>query len=84
MQENMKVIDLVIEIIDARAPSASRNPDIDRMASGKSRLIIMNKSDLSDPSMNRAWSDHFKRSGYSVVMLNSKDRNGINAVLPAV
>ena len=53
MQENIKLIDLVIELVDARIPISSRNPDIDELGKGKSRIILLNKSDLSDPVWNK-------------------------------
>ena len=55
MQEDIKLVDMVIELVDARAPEASRNPDIDQMAQGKSRVLILNKADLADESVNLAW-----------------------------
>ena len=53
MQENIKLIDLVIELVDARIPISSRNPDIDELGKGKSRIILLNKSDLADPVWNK-------------------------------
>ena len=55
MEENIKLIDLVIEVLDARIPISSRNPDIDDLAKNKLRLVLLNKSDLSDESVNRKW-----------------------------
>ena len=55
MQENIKLIDLIIELVDARVPVASRNPDIDELGKGKSRIVLLNKSDLADASWNRRW-----------------------------
>lgn len=66
MQEDIKLIDLVIELVDARIPLASRNPDIDELGKNKARLILMNKSDLSDAGRNREWSDFFREK---VIML---------------
>lgn len=80
MQEDMKLIDLVIELVDARVPSASRNPDIDELGKNKFRLIIMNKSDLSDEAKNQEWSRYFKGKGYFVVCLDSRSKNGMKAV----
>lgn len=80
MQEDMKLIDLVIELVDARVPSASRNPDIDELGKNKFRLIIMNKSDLSDDGKNQEWSRYFKEKGYFVVCLDSRSKNGMKAV----
>ena len=59
MMEDIKLIDLVIELVDARIPLSSRNPDIDELGKNKARLILMNKSDLSDAGSNREWSDFF-------------------------
>ena len=59
MQENIKLIDLVIELVDARIPISSRNPDIDELGKGKSRIILLNKSDLADPVRNKKWVEFF-------------------------
>lgn len=63
MQEDIKLIDLVIEIIDARVPLSSRNPDIDELGKNKARLIILNKSDLADEKKNDAWAAWFQGKG---------------------
>ena len=60
MQEDIKLIDLVIELVDARIPLSSRNPDIDELGKNKARLMIMNKSDLSDENRNKEWALYFK------------------------
>jgi ribosome biogenesis GTPase A len=57
MQEDIKLIDLMIELVDARAPMSSRNPDIDELGRNKSRLILLNKADLADPAYNRIWTE---------------------------
>lgn len=67
MQEDLKLIDLMIELVDARVPAASRNPDIDELGKNKARLILLNKSDLADERGNDAWMEYFKGKGYSVV-----------------
>ena len=64
MQEDIKLIDLVIELVDARIPLSSRNPDIDELGKNKSRLILMNKSDLADEAVSREWAEFFKKKGY--------------------
>ena len=74
MQEDIKLIDLVIEIIDARIPFSSRNPDIDKLAQNKSRVIILNKSDLSDSKVNALWKVHFEKNG--IFVLEADSRNG--------
>ena len=66
MQEDIKLIDLIIELVDARIPLSSRNPDIDELGKNKSRLIIMNKSDLSDEAENLAWASYFKISMHAI------------------
>ena len=58
MEENIKLIDLVIELVDARIPLSSKNPDIDKLARNKSRLIILNKADLADPEVTKKWEDY--------------------------
>lgn len=63
LQENLKLIDVVVEIIDARAPAATRNPDFDTLFQGKTRVVLLNKSDLADPAASRAWVEYFKRQG---------------------
>ena len=87
MQEDIKLIDLVIEVIDARCPVSSRNPDINNLAVGKLRLILLNKSDLSDRSANQKWITFFKDQGYYCVELDSRDRKnmkGVQTTLDAV
>ena len=84
MQEDIKLIDLVIELLDARAPMASRNPDIDKLASGKARMILLNKSDLADERLNEEWNGFFTDKGYTVVLINSRTGDGIRKIQPAV
>ena len=80
MQENMKLIDLVIELVDARVPLSSRNPDIDDLGKNKARLILLNKSDLAEDRWNDAWAEYFKAKGFSVVKVNSKKGGGIKSI----
>lgn len=80
MQENMKLIDLVIELVDARVPVSSRNPDIDELGKNKARLILLNKSDLAEEKWNDAWMEYFKGMGYSVVKVNAKKGSGIKSI----
>lgn len=80
MQENIKLIDLVIELVDARIPMSSRNPDIDELGKNKARLILLNKSDLAEEKQNDAWAVFFKEKGYSVVKVNSKKGGGIKSI----
>ncbi|MCD8369347.1 MAG: ribosome biogenesis GTPase YlqF [Clostridiales bacterium] len=84
MQEDLKLIDLIIELVDARVPLASRNPDIDELGKGKARMVLLNKSDLADERCNAAWAAWFQARGHHVVMVNSRSGAGlkqINAVV---
>lgn len=80
MEENRKLIDLVIELVDARVPLASRNPDIDELGKNKSRLILLNKSDLADERANKLWKAYFEEQGMYVLEVNSKSGSGIKAI----
>lgn len=80
MQENIKLIDLIIELVDARVPLSSRNPDIDELGRGKARLILLNKADLAEDRLNDAWTEYFKGLGYSAVKVNSKKGGGIKSI----
>lgn len=80
MQENIKLIDLVIELVDARVPISSRNPDIDELGKNKARLILLNKSDLAEDKQNDAWAEYFKKKGFAVVKVNSKKGGGIKSI----
>lgn len=77
MQEDMKLIDLVIELVDARIPYSSRNPDIDTLAGGKSRVLLLNKADLADGKKNQLWAQYYRAEGFFVLEMNSKTRNGM-------
>ena len=80
MQEDIKLIDLIIELVDARCPQSSRNPDIDEMGKNKARLILLNKSDLSDPAANRAWTAYFESLGFAVLEINARSGTGMKAI----
>ena len=80
MQENIGLIDLVIELVDARIPFSSRNPDIDELGKNKARLILLNKSDLADPKANQIWMDYFKNKGFHVLEINAKTGQGLKAI----
>lgn len=80
MQENMKLIDLVIELVDARVPLSSRNPDIDELGKNKARMILLNKADMAEEKWNDAWTEYFKAKGYHVVKVNSKKGTGIKSI----
>jgi ribosome biogenesis GTPase A len=80
MQEDLKLIDLIIELVDARIPLSSRNPDIDQLGKNKARLILLNKSDLADERYNERWTAYFQNKGFFVVKVNSKSGAGLKAI----
>ena len=80
MQEDLKLIDLIIELVDARVPLSSRNPDIDRLGQNKSRLILLNKADLADERQNEAWKEYFQGKGFHVVKVDSRNGAGMKAI----
>lgn len=80
MVENVKLVDLLIELVDARIPVSSRNPDIDEIGKNKNRIVILNKSDLADSSVNEKWVSYFEKSGINVLKVNSKDRGTLNSL----
>lgn len=84
MQEDIKLIDLLIELVDARIPLSSRNPDINQLGQGKGRMVLLNKSDLADPKANQRWMEYFKNQGITVVEVNSKNRTGMKNIQHAV
>ncbi|MBQ4505190.1 MAG: ribosome biogenesis GTPase YlqF [Firmicutes bacterium] len=81
IQENLKMVDLVVEVIDARIPSSSRNPIIDQLVGDKKRIIILNKSDLADAEENKAWSEFFKQEGNMVLAMNCMSGQGANQLI---
>ena len=80
MKEDIKLIDIVVELVDARVPNSSRNPDIDSLANNKARIIILNKSDLADSSKNAEWIEYFKEKGFYVVAIDSRKKSSIKEV----
>ncbi len=80
MQENMQLIDVVIELVDARIPNSSKNPDIDKLSGSKSRVILLNKSDMADQRYTKLWKEHFESKGFYVALVNSKNGNGVKQV----
>lgn len=83
MQEDMKLIDLCIELLDARIPFSSRNPDIDNLSQGKARLVLLNKSDLADPVQNKKWLEYFNDIGVKALVVDSKNRAGFSDIKKA-
>lgn len=80
MHENIKLIDLIIELVDARIPLSSRNPDINELGKNKFRIVLLNKSDLADPSYNKQWMNYFREQGAYALEINSKSGTGIKSI----
>ena len=76
IEADLKLVDVVVEIIDARIPASSRNPDIDAICAGKPRLIVLNRADQADPVQNRAWTAHFRAPGYAVLETDARSGRG--------
>ena len=84
MQEDIKLIDLCIEIVDARIPLSSRNPDIDRLCANKARLILLNKADLADEAITSDWIRFYEEQGIEALALDSRSRKNMGKVSAAV
>lgn len=80
MQEDLKLIDVIVELVDARVPFSSKNPDIDQMANGKSRIILLNKYDLADERVTKQWMTYYEQKGCFVTKVNAKSGAGVKAV----
>lgn len=80
MQEDIKLVDLVIELVDARVPLSSHNPDIDELGKNKSRLVLLNKADLADEKKNAAWCEYYKSQGIHAVRLDARNRTDMKEV----
>lgn len=84
MDQDIRLIDVIIELVDARIPLASMNPEIRNLSQGRGRVIILNKADLADPAMNNAWKSYFKEQGIVAISLDSRSRNGMRAIEGAI
>ena len=84
IEENLKLVDAVCEILDARIPAASRNPDIDRLTAGKPRLVILNRCDLADQAATERWRRWFQAQGVSILETDARTGRGVNGFVPAV
>ena len=80
MQEDIKLIDVIVELVDARIPRSSKNPDIDALANGKSRILLLNKSDMADPAQTARWKAYYEKQGFFVLAVNSTKRSELKAV----
>ena len=84
IEENLKLVDAVCEILDARIPASSRNPDIDRLAGEKPRLVILNRCDLADPKATQRWRRWFQERGIAILETDARTGKGVNGFVPAV
>jgi len=84
IEENLRMVDAVCEILDARIPRSSRNPDVDRLSGDKPRLIIMNRVDLADPKITAEWKKYFEAQGISILETDAKSGKGVSGFVPAV
>lgn len=84
MQENMKLIDLVIEIVDARIPVSGRNPDFDRLCAGKARMVLLGKSDLADPEETAKWMAYFRNRGFYPYTCDMRNNGALKGLTPAI
>ena len=84
ISESMKLVDAVCELLDARIPASSRNPDIDRLAGGKPRLVILNRVDLADPGTTAVWRAYFREQGLAVLETDAKSGKGVKQFPAAV
>lgn len=81
IQENLKLVDMVLELVDARIPNSSRNPMINSILGSKPRIMILNKSDMADTEASKAWVRHFQKEGTPAVLVNSVNGQGINQII---
>jgi ribosome biogenesis GTPase A len=84
MNDSMKLIDCIVELLDARAPISSQNPDLPKIANGKPRLILMTKMDLADPSKTDQWIEYFKKQGITALPINARDGQNMKKVVPLI
>ena len=84
IEENLKLVDAVCELLDARIPRSSRNPDIDRLAGDKPRLVILNRCDLADPAITARWRKYFEAQGLAILETDARTGKGVNGFAPAI
>lgn len=84
ISDNLKLVDVVVELLDARLPLSSRNPEIDKIAVSKPRILVLNKTDIADADVTEAWIKYFLDKGFSVIAVDSQSGKGFSSVAPAV
>jgi len=84
IKENLGLVDMVLQVLDARAPQSSLNPDLEELIFGKPQILIFNKADLANPQITKSWMDHYRKRGYRVVAVNASQKKGIRELLAEV
>ena len=84
LQNNLSIDDIVVEVVDSRIPLASKNPDIDKIANNKPRIIVLNKEDLADPRETGKWISYYQKKGFIAISLNANNGNGIDRLISAI
>ena len=84
IKDNLRAVDLVVEIVDARLPMSSRNPDIDALVNNKPRIIILNKSDMANPNATALWVNYYEKKNIRTIVMDCKTGKGVKLFLPAV
>ncbi|MEA4941019.1 MAG: ribosome biogenesis GTPase YlqF [Oscillibacter sp.] len=82
--DQLKNVDAVCELLDARIPVSSRNPDVDELTAGKPRLVVLNRADQADPDLTKRWAEYFREKGYAVLPCSAKDGDGVDRFPAAV
>lgn len=84
IREDLKLIDIVIEIVDARIPRSSQNPDIKEIIKNKKKIILLNKCDLADEKQTKKWQEYYRKQGIETVQINAKDGQGTKNVISKI
>lgn len=84
LQTSLSLVDIVVEVVDSRIPLASKNPDIDKIAANKPRIIVLNKEDLANPSMTGKWIDYYQKKGFIAIAMNASSGNGLDRLITAI
>ena len=81
VRNNLKLVDVVVELLDARIPYSSKNPDIDKLAGNKPRVVILNKSDLADRNKLNRWINYYKQKGIKAIPVDTMKGSGLNKLI---
>ena len=84
MKESLGLVDIVVELRDARIPKSSRNPEIEKIIGDKPRLVVFNKADIADPAVTKQWQEYYKSHGVRTLALDCRSGRGLKELVPAV